>query len=96
MAWVNNREYADKFIKLFLDNRILATQWKYWIPLHIVQQPLPIIINAKNFADGIQHNIELYGVDIPDDALAYDTMNDEEYFQVISTMAKRTLENMVE
>jgi hypothetical protein len=92
MAWINNREYADKFIKLFAENRILGTQWKYWIPMNIVQQPLPIIINAKNFADGIQHNIELYGIQIPDDALAYDTMDDEEYLSVVATMANRYLE----
>jgi hypothetical protein len=37
-----------------------------------VQQPILVAINAKNFADGIQYHLELYGVEIPADKLAWD------------------------
>lgn len=40
--------------------------------MFIVQQPITVVINARNFADGIIHNIEKYGIDIPIDKLAYD------------------------
>jgi hypothetical protein len=51
---------------------VLPSEWKYAIPLFIVQNPITVVINAKNFADGIQHNIEKYGIQIPSDKLAYD------------------------
>jgi hypothetical protein len=77
MGWINNRAYAEKFITLFAENRITPAQWKYIIPMYLTQQALPIVINAKNFADGIQHNIELYDVRIPDDKLAYDMYSED-------------------
>jgi hypothetical protein len=70
MVWTNSRSFADKLIKIFSDNQVLPSEWKYAIPLFIAQSPLPVVINAKNFADGMQHNIELYGVDIPPQKLA--------------------------
>jgi hypothetical protein len=72
MTWINGRSFADKFIKIFADNQVLPSEWKYAIPLFIVQSPLPVVINAKNFADGIQQHIEMYGVDIPIEKLAQD------------------------
>jgi hypothetical protein len=36
------------------------------IPIFLVQQPLPIAINAKWLADGINEKIQLYDVKIPD------------------------------
>jgi len=35
------------------------------VPLFIVQQPLPVVVNARNFADGIIEGIDKYGVNIP-------------------------------
>ena len=70
--WIDTRKFADKFITPLSDNRVLPSQWKYAIPMFIVQQPITVVINAKNFADGIIHNIEKYGVDIPIDKLAFD------------------------
>lgn len=70
--WVNSRSVAGKLEKIFSDNAVLPSEWKFAVPLHIVQMPLPLVINAKNFADGIQHNIELYGIDIPLERLAHD------------------------
>ena len=72
MAWANSRAFAAKLEKVFSDNTVLPSEWKYAIPLHIVQMPLPLVINAKNFADGMQHNIELYGIDIPSEKLPID------------------------
>ncbi len=72
MAWANTQQLSDKFIKILSDNRVLPSEWKYAVPLFIVQQPITVVINAKNFADGIQHNIEKYAVDIPHDKLAFD------------------------
>jgi len=94
MAWVNTSQYAEKFIKLFAENRLLAEDWKFILPMHIIQQPLAIVANAKNFADGIQYNIELYGTEIPDELLAYEGMGqNDEYLRVVANMANRYLEN---
>lgn len=67
------------------------------LPLHVVQQPLAVVANAKNFADGIQYSIELYGVDIPTELLAYEGMGqDNEYLRVIAQMANRYVESQIE
>ena len=79
MAWVNTQQLSDKFVKLFSDNRVLPSEWKYAVPLFIIQQPITVVINAKNFADGIQHNIEKYGVNIPAEQLAFDPYSSD-YF----------------
>lgn len=70
MSWINSRAEAGKFVKLLSDNRVLPSEWKYAIPLYIVQHPLPIVINAKNLADGIIEHIELYYPDFPQDKIA--------------------------
>ena len=72
VAWVNGRSVANKLVKVFSDNLVLPSEWKYAVPLFLVQQPMPLVINLKNFADGVQHNIELYGIDIPLDKIAQD------------------------
>jgi hypothetical protein len=93
MSWINTSSYAHKFIDLFSENRLFAEDWKFMIPLHIVQQPLAVVTNAKNFADGIQYNIELHGVEIPSELLAYEGMGqNNEYLEVIAEMANRYLE----
>ena len=71
MAWANTQQISERFVKILSDNRVLPSEWKYAIPLFIVQNPITVVINAKNFADGIQHNIEKYGIQIPSDKLAY-------------------------
>jgi hypothetical protein len=97
MGWVNTGSYAHKFIDLFAENRLFPEEWKFMIPLHIVQQPLAIVANAKNFADGIQYNIELHGVEIPDELLAYEGMGqNNEYLQVIADMANRYVDKVKE
>ena len=76
-TWINAGSYVDKFAKLFSDNKVLPSEWKFGIPLLLVQQPLPVVINAKNFADGIQYHIELHGVNIPPDLLVYDPYSND-------------------
>ena len=65
MTWINSKAYADKFINLLSDNRVMLSEWKGIIPFHIVQQPHTVVMNAKYLADGINEAIELYhpGVD---------------------------------
>ena len=77
MVWTNSRSVAGKLEKILSDNTVLPSEWKFAIPLHIVQMPLPLVINTKNLADGIQYNIELYGIDIPADKLAHDPYSKE-------------------
>jgi hypothetical protein len=72
MTWVNASKISDKLVNVFSDNRVMPSEWKFAVPIYLVQQPLPVVINIKNFIDGMQHNIELYGVEIPPDRLAHD------------------------
>lgn len=78
MTWVNTDKVAQKLIAILADNRVMPSEWKYAIPLFLAQQPKPIVYNAKNLADGIQYNIEVYGVEIPPNKLAVHPY-DEDY-----------------
>ena len=71
-TWINAKSIAYKLIDIFADNRVMPSEWKYQIPLFIINKPLPIIYNAKNMADGINHYIELNDIRVPPDKLAYD------------------------
>ena len=63
---------AQKIIELLSDNRIHLSEWKYDIPMYIVQQDLPVVANAKNLADGIDYALDRYGIDLPEDiVIAY-------------------------
>ena len=64
-SYVDHRTVAYKFIDQFANNRVFPSEWKWMIPMFIVQQPLPIVANARNLADGIIEGIEKYGVQIP-------------------------------
>jgi len=56
---------AYKIIDILADNRILPAQWKFYVPIFIVQQPRPVVSNARNLAEGILEGIDKYGVEIP-------------------------------
>ena len=47
----------------------MPEDWRYHIPMLIVQHYLPVTLNAKLLADGIDYNIELYGIELPEDKL---------------------------
>lgn len=64
MTWIDSRSFGEKFIRILSDNRVLPSEWKYHVPLYIVQQPIPIVMNAKYLADGINEAIELYHPDV--------------------------------
>jgi len=64
MSKSDNTRIAYKIIDILADNRILPADWKWFIPMIIVQQPLPVVMNAKNMADGILENIDKYNVQI--------------------------------
>jgi hypothetical protein len=72
MGWINPRQYAEKMITLFSDNRATQVDWFYMIPNHIVQQPLPLIQNAKLFADGMNAIIIEKGIIIPEPDIPMD------------------------
>lgn len=72
MTWINAGKFSEKLVNVFSDNRVMPSEWRFAIPIYLVQQPLPVVINIKNFIDGMQENIEIYGVEIPPDRLAFD------------------------
>lgn len=76
MTWIDSRSYADKVVKLLSDNRALPSEWKYSIPILIVQQPITVVINAKHLADGINEAIDLYHPDA-----AFYSLNPDKYIQ---------------
>jgi len=57
---------AHKIIDILADNRILPADWKFVLPIYIVQQPRPIVANAMNLSHGILEGIIKYGIEIPD------------------------------
>ena len=75
----DSRKVADKLIDTFSDNRVLPMQWKYMTTLFIVQGPLPTLINAKNFADGLQYHLDVQDVLLPDYQMAYESMNPNDW-----------------
>lgn len=78
MTYINAQKIADQIVKILSDNRVTPSEWKYAIPLFLVQNPVTIVLNAKNLADGIDEAIEKYHPDLPQDQLAYDP-NDERF-----------------
>lgn len=78
MTYINAQKIADQIVKILSDNRVTPSEWKYAIPLFLVQNPLPVVLAAKNLADGINEAVEKYHPDLPQDQLAYDP-NDGRY-----------------
>ncbi len=64
-----SRRIAEQIIKLLSDSRVSTNQWFVNVPLHIANQPFPVIVQAKNLADGIHAQLEKNGVDIPEEYL---------------------------
>lgn len=72
MKWLDSGKIGERLSDILADNRVLPSDWKYFIPFYIAQQPISVVINAKNLADGINEAVELYGIVIPDDKIATD------------------------
>jgi hypothetical protein len=77
MTWINAESIANKVNKILGDNAPTPSEWKYAIPTFIVQAPMPVVINAKNLADGINEAIEKYHPDFKDEWLAFDAKSDK-------------------
>ena len=71
---------AHKIVDILSDNRILPADWKWLIPIFIVQQPRPIVANARNLADGILEAIQKYDIHIP--AYTYATYEGSKDYQL--------------
>lgn len=69
MTWVDVSKIAGKIIDVLANNKVMPSEWKYAIPMYIAQAPLPVVINAKNLADGINEAIEKYHPDFPQDKI---------------------------
>jgi hypothetical protein len=65
MSFVNPRKITENLIKIFSDNKVYSAEWRHLIPMLLVQNALPTVINAKLLADGINEKIEIYNVEIP-------------------------------
>lgn len=61
---------ANKIADILSENRIYPADWRFFIPILIVQQPRPVVINARNLADGILEAIEKYDIKLPDYTIA--------------------------
>ena len=79
MTYINAQAISDKIVQILSDNRVTPSEWKYVIPMFMVQNPVAIVANAKNLADGINYNIELYGTPVPDSMIAYDSTNTDRF-----------------
>ncbi len=56
---------SEQLVKLLSDSRIHPDQWRYWIPQHITEENMHIISNAKNFADGINEQLDELEIRLP-------------------------------
>ena len=79
MTWINANKISDAIVKILSDKRVTPSEWKYAIPMFLVQQPITVVLNAKNLADGINEAIEKYHPDLPVDKLAFDEQSTD-YF----------------
>jgi hypothetical protein len=62
---IKAEKIAHKLADLLADSRFTLSDWKYLIPFYLIKQEDSILIKAKNFADGIDYQMERYGIDIP-------------------------------
>lgn len=75
MTYINAQKIADQIVKILSDNRVTPSEWKYAIPLFLIQNPVTIVLNAKNLADGIDEAIEKYHPDLDQSRLAHDPLS---------------------
>lgn len=62
---IKAEKLATKIADLMADSRYTLSDWKYLIPFYLLKQEDSILIKAKNFADGIDYQMERHGIDIP-------------------------------
>lgn len=64
MTWINAEKIADKIDGILANNKVLPSEWRYAVPTHLVQAPIPVVINARNLARGILEAVEKYHPDL--------------------------------
>jgi len=62
---IKTEKVAQKLADIFADNRFTLSDWKYMIPFYLLKEQMQIVTIAKNFADGINYQIDRHGLDIP-------------------------------
>lgn len=77
MTWIDARKIADNIVKILSDNKVTPSEWKYAIPTYLANQPITVVLNAKNLADGINEAIDKYHPNLPQDRLAYDEKSED-------------------
>lgn len=55
---------AEKLADLMSDSRFTLSDWKYLIPYYLLGQDSSILPRAKNFADGINYQMDRHGIDM--------------------------------
>lgn len=61
----NVKKIAEKIADMMSDNRLTISDWKYVIPMYLLQEPDNVMIVSKNLADGINYQMDRHGLDIP-------------------------------
>lgn len=56
---------AEKLADLMSDSRFTLSDWKYLIPFYLLGQGSSLVPKAKNFADGINYQMDRQGIDMP-------------------------------
>jgi hypothetical protein len=69
VTFVDSSKIAQKIINIFSDNRATDADWYFNVPLHAVQTALPVVINIRNFCKGMERNMQIYNIVIPDEKL---------------------------
>jgi hypothetical protein len=82
VSFVDTRKISDSLVGILSDNRVFPTEWRHMIPIFIVQQALPVVINAKLLADGINEKIQLYNIPIPDEVINIEEYQKEWYVDI--------------
>lgn len=62
---IKTEKLATKIADLMSDSRYTLSDWKYLIPFYLIHKEDSILIKAKNFADGINYQMDRHNIDIP-------------------------------
>ena len=61
----NTKKVAEKIADMMSDSRLTLSDWKFVIPMYLLQEPDNVMIVSKNLADGIDYQMDRHGLDIP-------------------------------
>lgn len=66
---ISSNKISRKLVDLFANSQVTQNQWKFDITEDILDEHIGIIATAKNFADGINYQIDRHGIEIPADLI---------------------------